>query len=754
MMPDKDQTNVRVMGRLDPGYFVGREEHLREIAGLSPAWGRERSLLILAAPLAGASELLRQAYDELFNAQGGPSPVYFALNRKDRTNASAARRFLRTFVLQLVAHRRQEPELISVSPTLRDLIDLAPPSDYDWVERLVLSYERASEADDERALVRLALDAPRQAASRGARSLVLLDDVHRAEELSGEVELGAEIANAAIGSGVPFVLSGLRRRLVGVLNGEAERIGLDDLARLHVESLGGDAPRALTEMLAERLGVPVNDETRDLLVQQLEGNPYFITALMQSAQARKVELTSFREFQKLYVDELMGGRIHRRFAAVLEEVVPSAVVRRNLLRLLHESAINSAGRAPVEAWLRRLDLGAPELERILAELHTYELAGFDATRVEAGPGQVWRDYLRVSYRLQVAVEPRALVVADTLVQSLKRAPQTLARHYRREAALKLGEVMSLFNFQSVPAVLLHYDRFRPAFGGATAEEIAEGLNSETDLVRLPQVIHSASCASFHPPMLLVCDEERCAVAHGFDSTPYVDANEVVWIAAEIESKLEAGRALTEVWLERLSQVARACGFARVRPWLVAPEGFSAEACELLHQRGAFGSSRQQLELLHARLGSAPGHAAGTAQAGDEFQMVIPMGEDTELIAANVAEQIARRLDFLPEDINQIKTALVEACINASEHSLSPDRKIYQRFLVENDKLTVTVSSRGLAVNPKASENGASHAEGNGAEGTAGRRGWGLKLIRTLMDEVEFERVDDGTRLRMTKYLRK
>ena len=41
-----------------------------------------------------------------------------------------------------------------------------------------------------------------------------------------------------------------------------------------------------------------------------------------------------------------------------------------------------------------------------------------------------------------------------------------------------------------------------------------------------------------------------------------------------------------------------------------------------------------------------------------------------------------------------------------------------------------------------------------SEGQKGRRGWGLKLIRTLMDEVEFERVDDGTRLRMTKYLRK
>jgi anti-sigma regulatory factor (Ser/Thr protein kinase) len=35
----------------------------------------------------------------------------------------------------------------------------------------------------------------------------------------------------------------------------------------------------------------------------------------------------------------------------------------------------------------------------------------------------------------------------------------------------------------------------------------------------------------------------------------------------------------------------------------------------------------------------------------------------------------------------------------------------------------------------------------------GRRGWGLELIRRLMDEVRVEQVDDGTRILMTKYLR-
>ena len=47
----------------------------------------------------------------------------------------------------------------------------------------------------------------------------------------------------------------------------------------------------------------------------------------------------------------------------------------------------------------------------------------------------------------------------------------------------------------------------------------------------------------------------------------------------------------------------------------------------------------------------------------------------------------------------------------------------------------------------------SHSRPDTTEAAEERRGWGLKLIRTLMDEVEFEKVDDGTSLRMTKYIR-
>jgi serine/threonine-protein kinase RsbW len=759
MSPDatQPQSPRSILARAAPDLFLGRDAHLREIAALAPRAPGPRGLLVLAAPGAGASELLRQSYDRLFRTHGTAAPVYFQWTARDRTAAAAARRFLHAFLSQLVAHRRDDPSYVNSPPPLRDLIELADPSDYEWIERLVIAFERALDCSDERALVNLCLSAPQLASARGARTLVMFDDVHEAERLAGEVSPGLEIAQAAVHSDVPFVLAGLRRGLLDALSGGNSPYRFESFDTLGLDNLSDADARTLVERLAYAHRVSLNDETRDLVVQQFAGSPYYISSFVQAAERARVSLTSFRDCQRLYVDELLGGRINRRFNHILEGVAPAPATRRALVRVLHDSAVNSGGKSPAEAWRRRLELEPEQFYPVMNALHTHELASFNATFMEMSADTVWRDYLKASYRLQVAAEPRALVVAETLVETLKRAPQTMARHYRRAAALGLRELLARFNAQRVPASLLHYDRFSRLYRGTDPEETSAGLDAETDLVRLPQIVHAAACEAFHPSLRQVCDAERCAVAHGFDAAPYTDASEIVWVAAEIEGKMEIGRALTEVWLDRLSQVAGACNFKRTRLWLVSPEGFTPEASELLNTRESFGSSRRQLELLTARLSPETAAAAEQAKAEppDEFEMVIPMGGDTELIAATTVEQIARRHQFSPEDITKIKHALVEACINAAEHSLSPDRKIYQRFRVESDKLVVTVSSRGVPASPPPTTQGQINGNGSDpADESKGRRGWGLRLIRTLMDEVEFERVDDGTSLRMTKYLRR
>ncbi|MBD0373178.1 MAG: ATP-binding protein [Pyrinomonadaceae bacterium] len=749
--PNNGHQRERILSRVAADEFVGRTGALERIVKLS-ADREARGLLLLLAPSAGVSELLRQAYDQLFHAHTEAVPVYFSLSRKEKNPAQVARRFLYAFLQQLAAFHLREPRLVNASLTKTDLLDLSPPADYEWIERLLAIAESESAGHDEQSLVRLCLSVPERAMTKGVRSFVMLDAAQLIEASEMEISLGAEFVRALTRSRIPFVLAGLRRQVLDLVH---NTLGdFDGLERLHLDRLDDDEAGRLVEYVTRREQVGLNDATRDLIVQQLDGSPLFINALVEAAREKKRPLTSFRNCQRLYVEEVMGGRIHRHFSSIMDELAPTSELRRALIRLLYETSASDTRKSTVEVWRKRLDITSAQLQRLLHGLNVHELANVNGSLVEMNSAPlVWHDYLRARYEWEVLAEPRASVLAGLLTELLKRAPQTMEQHYRREAALGLGDLLSLFDCQRVPASLLHYDRFSRLYKGLDAEEAASLLEAETDLVRLPQIVSVANTTAFHPPVQMQLEEGRSVIAHGFDAGSYSEASEVVWLAAEIDSKMEAGRGLAEMWHNRLTHLARTRSFERVRVWLISREGFTNDALEFLNEQEAYSSSRRQLEALTSRIGQGE---IKQAQATDEFELAIPMGEETELIAAHTVEQIARRSKFQPEAINQIKTALIEACINATEHSLSTDRKIYQRFRLESDRLVVTVSSRGLRLPENYLETDVpGRSNGNGQEEKAqGRRGWGLRLIRTLMDEVEFERVDDGTRLRMTKYLRK
>jgi serine/threonine-protein kinase RsbW len=707
-----------------------------------------RGLLLLMEPSVGVSELLRQAYDQIFNQHTEVIPIYFAITRNETTAVSAAIEFLNTFVQQYIAFRRDEPVVSHAPLTLQDLLELAPPADFEWIEQLVDAYNRLRFSNDDKALVRFCLGAPQRIPAGRGRPFVMLDGSQLAEYLNGAVVLGTEILRVFGRGGFSFVLAGLRRQILEAAHDAKCNFELLDTLRL--ERLDPTEAARLVGHVARRQQVATSEAARDLLVQQFAGSPFFISIFLQAAREKHTSLLSYLDCERLYVDELFGGHIHRHFADLLEEISPRLDTRHLLIRLLWEAAAGEEQTSSFDVWRKRLHMTATELEDVLHRLHVQEFVNWDETTVEAGTGpQAWKDYLKIRYRLDVLNEPRALVVADMLADSLKRAPHTMARHYKQIANAGLRDLISRFNTQRVPAVLFDYKTFGNKYKGAESETIVSGLEAETDFVKLPQTVHLASCSAFISDMRQICEEDHCLIAHTFEEGSYSDAQQVIWLAADIESKLEVDVDVARVWCERLENIAGRLGFSRFQIWLISHEGFSEEASSLLVRHKAFSSSRQQLDLLASRLGETALSPVVPAGPPDEFLMVVPMGEDNELIAANTAEQIAKRLTFRPEAINQIKTAIVEACINASEHSFSPDRKIYQRFRVESDRLVITISSRGIV---PANLNGANSGQ-EATEAAEERRGWGLKLIRTLMDEVEFERVDDGTSLRMTKYLR-
>jgi serine/threonine-protein kinase RsbW len=742
-MLDETQ-NIKVLSRVAATDFVGRGDEAEELWRAAQTEGEPRGILLLSAPAAGASELLRQTYDRLFGDSSDVIPFYFAFSDKDKTARQAAVRFLQTFLRQTVAFRRRDGRLLSIAPDVCEISDLAAPADANWINQLISTCKTESDLMDEGAFIRLALSAPLRAVINKARVFVMLDDLHKAENSTGGAELIEEIKEIYSRARIPFVFAGRRRFVLNAT--QSGNAGLSGAKVVRLGELSSADAALLIENLSARHSVKINEQTRDLIIRQFRANPAFISEIFNAARESKNDLDSFFQVQKAANESLFTGNFGRYYDRLFDEIAPNPQTRKEIIRLLRETGETGEQKTPIELWNERLGRSFEEVYRIIRLLHLHEIARINGGSVESAASEntILHDYIEARYRMEILSEPRALVVSDILSSALKRAPQMMTRFYRRASAIGLKELLSVFNCQKTPAGLFDYAVFKEKYKGAEDAEIRAALEREDEKIALPQIIYTANTVAFYPPIAQFAETERSAVALGFEAADYREENEIVWIAAQIDSKLEAARELTEFWCDRLEAVALMCNFPRYQLWLVAPEGFSDEATEVLRRRGVYASSRKQIELLIANLEAE--NVIDRRTSASEYEIIVPMGDDTEMIAAHAVEEIARRHAFKPAAINQIKTALVEACINAAEHSHSPDRRIYQKFTVEDDKIVITIANRGVKMPSEKVLESESRLEP-----TTGRRGWGLKLMRRLMDEVNFEQTDDGTRISMVKY---
>lgn len=719
---------MKVFAELTADEFVGRTAELERMIAHAASSG---GLVVHAVPSAGSSELLRQAYDQLFLGQDEIIPFYFEIKDVKETARSIATRFLHEFLLQTVAFRRRDAAIIDSSPEICEIAELAVPADGHWVDRLIDTSQSESRLNDDRSAVRNCLSAPLRAAAAGARSFVMIDNVHRLSSLDDGDRLFDDLREIFSRSSIPFVFCGHRRFL----------FARTDFARLDLNAFDHEEAGRFAEALAVRTGVAINDQTRDLIALQLGGVAGHIKSLFASAAAKGTDLNSFEKVEQVYTDEIFGGRIGRSFDSVLDRSIEDETARSRVLALLSEANAADRGRIPYSYFQKHARSADDVIQRTLAVLNNAEIVSTASGMIEVNRSNHFvSDLINSRMRLESAREPRGLAVGEALAANIKRAPQLMARFYRRNSAIGLRELMRSFDGRQVSPAVIDYARFNAELKGADDGKILRALQEDNARLALPQVVYTGHTEAFYPKFSEICDAERSAVAIGFADQARKD--EVVWIAAEIDSKLEAGRDLAEFWCDRLEMAALSCNFERFTIWLIAPEGFDAEAMELIKERSAYGSSRKQAALLAAMLNIEIKRPSATA--ADEYEITVPMGEDTEIIAAQTVEEIARRHNFPAKAINQIKTAVVEACINAAEHSLSPDGKIHQKFSVEGDKLTITISNRGVRLADKP----VSDKPDDDA-----RRGWGLKLIQGLMDEVEVEQTDDGTRITMVKYLK-
>ncbi len=128
-----------------------------------------------------------------------------------------------------------------------------------------------------------------------------------------------------------------------------------------------------------------------------------------------------------------------------------------------------------------------------------------------------------------------------------------------------------------------------------------------------------------------------------------------------------------------------------------------------------------------------------------FDLTLPMTREAELVAAQCLEQIGKNLRLDQDAVGQLQIALIEACINAMEHSRGAERKVYISIAVDETQLEVSVESTGQEFILQ--ETGEPYGD---RDSHPANRGWGLKLIKRFTDQVKFEKTTSGTKIVLLK----
>jgi serine/threonine-protein kinase RsbW len=120
---------------------------------------------------------------------------------------------------------------------------------------------------------------------------------------------------------------------------------------------------------------------------------------------------------------------------------------------------------------------------------------------------------------------------------------------------------------------------------------------------------------------------------------------------------------------------------------------------------------------------------------------IPNILGSEKIAMEQVASLAKEIGFNDSRIEDLKTAVSEACTNAIEHGnkTNASTRVAISLSIDKKRLKVSVEDSGNGIKKHFKEPDIEKK----IEGTEPSRGWGVFLIKKLVDDLQFEPKADG-----------